>query len=418
MPETAQLLLDAKWCEQEDLDRASGVLTAAGFPCVVIFLQLPYYLRLPEAWLRIPYDSTPAYAFARVASTSANHIERPLGPLDIRFESSFSDTCRIRNGMLENDPYGFVSRTQVLLSVHLWRRWADLYPRYLDLIEREPNANLYDYKVLDSADNLPWTAANYQYKLVQRLRTEAVRILNFFLPSYRVSCLDPRAQDVEVVEKYFIMDQHLRLIPMGRGKTLLERDVRPFDPRRCSEKKFLARLSTRPTNTVYEEYLLNALRHVDLGLPELAVVQTVMTLEWFFTEIISDRVRRRLSRSAETLGARFRRFLQSRVSFGDERSRLTDRIRDYLDALGLPVFSSEPQLWSDLHQLVALRNRTVHRLRGFPVSSEDGRWSVTVGMRIIDVTMAFLLGPSDLCDPGEKDETRTANPSGPKPTKN
>ncbi len=395
MADTAQRLLEAKWCDQEDLDRAATILTNTAFPCVAIFLQLPYCLRLPETWFRIPYPQTSVYAFVRVASTVTNEVERPPGSLDIRFDSSFSDTCRIRNGMLENDPYGFVSRSQVLLSVQLWRRWAELYPRYLQLIEHEPDANLYDRKVLDAADNQPWTAANYQYKLARRLRQEAVAILNFFLPSYRVSCLDPRAKNVEIVEKFFVMDQHLRLIPLGRGQTLIERDLRPFEPRRYSDKKFLERLSQRPTNTIYEEYLLNALRHVDIGLPELAVVQTVMTLEWFFTEIISDRVKRRLESSNAILGARFRRLIQHRVSFGDERSKLTDKIRDYLDALELPVFSSEPQLWADLHQLVALRNRTVHRLRAASVGSDEARWSVAVGMRIIDATMSRLLNDQD-----------------------
>lgn len=395
MQEMAERLMEAKWCDQEDIDRASKVLTNAEFPCVVLFLQLPYCLRLPETWFRIPYAPTPAFAFVKVTSTVTNEIEKPPGPLDIRFDTSFSDACRIRNGMLENDPYGFVSRSQVLLSVQLWRRWAELYPRYLHLIEREPDANLYDRKVLDAADNQPWTAANYQYKLARRVRQEAVAILNYFLPSYRVSCLDPRAKDVEIIERFFVMDQNLRLIPLGRGQTLLERDLRPFEERRYSDKKFLARLVKRPTNTIYEEYLLNALRHVDIGLPELAVVQTVMTLEWFFTEIISDRVTRRLESSRDILGARFRRLIQHRVSFGDERSRLTDKIRDYLDAIELPVFSSEPQLWADLHQLVALRNRTIHRLREASVRSEEARWSVAVGMRIIDVTMTQLLSDRD-----------------------
>jgi hypothetical protein len=395
MEETAQRLLEAKWCEQEDIDRASMILANAEFPCVVIFLQLPYCLRLPEAWFRIPYDPTSVYGFSRVTSTVTNEVEKPPGSLQIRFDSSFSDTCRIRNGMLENDPYGFVSRSQVLLSVQLWRRWAELYPRYRHFIEHQPDANLYERKVLDAADNQPWTAANYQYKLARRLRHEAVAILNFFLPSYRVSCLDPRAKNVEIVEKFFVMDQDLRLIPLGRGKTLLERDLRPVEAGRYSNKDFLTRLSRRPTNTIYEEYLLNALRHVDIGLPELAVVQTVMTLEWFFSEIISDRVTRRLEASREILGARFRRLIRQRVSFGDERSKLTDRIRDYLDAIELPVFSAEPQLWDDLHQLVALRNRTVHRLREASVSSEEGRWSVAVGMRIIDATMTRLLNDQD-----------------------
>lgn len=392
MEDTRQRLLDAKWCEQEDIDRAAAVLENASVPSVVIFLQLPYHLRLPEKWLRIPYPETSVYAFVRPTSTATNELERPHGSLEIKYESSFSDICRLRNGMLENDPYGLVSRSQVLLSVQLWRRWAELYPGYLHLIERQPTASLYGkQKVLDAADNQPWTAANYQYKLARRLRREAVAILNFILPSYRVSCLDASAQNVEIVEKFFAMDQGLRMIPLGRGRTLLEQGLRTFAAPRHSAGKFLAKISRRPTNTIYEEYLLNALRHVDIGLPELAVVQTVITLEWFFTEIISDRVRRRLEASRDLLGIGLRRLINHRVSFGDDRTTLTDKIKAYLDAIELPIFSAEPQLWNDLNRLVALRNRTVHRLREAVVRSEDARWAVTVGMRIIDATMSRLL---------------------------
>lgn len=391
MEAITERLLDARWCAQEDIDRAAAVLTSTDLPCVVVFLQLPYGLRLSENWFRIPYPLTSVYGFVRVTSTLTNEVERPPGTFDIRFDSSLSDTCQIRNGMLQNDPYGFVSRSQVLLSVQLWRRWAELYPRYLQVMERYPDASLYDKKVVDASDLQPWTAANYQYKLVRRLRQEAVAILNFFLPSYRVSCLDHRAQNVEIVEKFFVMDQGLRVIPLGRGRTLLQRDLRPFETPQYDDKKFLKRLAKRPTNTIYEEYLLNALRHVEIGLPELAVVQTVMTLEWFFTEIISDRVKRRLEATSGVLGPRFRRLIQLRVSFGEERTKLTDKIRDYLDAIELPVFSTEPQLCNDLRRLVRLRNRTVHRLREARVSTEDARWSVTVGMRIIDATMMHLL---------------------------
>jgi hypothetical protein len=63
MDDTRQRLLDAKWCGQEDIDRASSVLENADIPSVVLFLQLPYHLRLPEAWLRIPYPETSVYAF-------------------------------------------------------------------------------------------------------------------------------------------------------------------------------------------------------------------------------------------------------------------------------------------------------------------------------------------------------------------
>src|SRR5436853_4297606 len=128
--------------------------------------------------------------------------------------------------------------------------------------------------------------------------------------------------------------------------------------------------------------------------PLLSYESVSLGSDWLwpaFTEIISDRVRRRLEASKDILGGRFRRLIQQRVSFGDERSKLTDKIRDYLDAIELPVFSAEPQLWDDLHQLVALRNRTVHRLREASVTAEEARWSVAVGMRMIDATMAQLL---------------------------
>src|SRR5687768_16281469 len=48
------------------------------------------------------------------------------------------------------------------------------------------------------------------------------------------------------------------------------------------------RLSLNRKPSIYETYLLEAARQIELGAYNLAIVQTVMTLDWFANEIIED----------------------------------------------------------------------------------------------------------------------------------
>lgn len=187
------------------------------------------------------------------------------------------------------------------------------------------------------------------------------------------------------------MDGNERLIPLGVGKSELERNLRTFRPSSDQEhaRRLGKRLEKRPVASIYEEYLLNALQPINLGLPELAVVQAVMTIEWFFNEIMADRLVRPVQKQLVGAPSVVKDHVQARLGFSGSREPLTNRVKVCLKLLGVPPIQGG--LWANFLDVVARRNRIVHQLSRRDVSSEEAQAAVSCGLELIDVTMTALL---------------------------
>lgn len=395
MPRIEDSLLKAKWCEEEDLSRAREALRDPSILNVVAFFQLPFRVRLEEKWFRLDHpQKPPSYVYFRPVGTRINALDKDYEArsLQITKGPGFSDITGTLNAELRGDQFGAFIRTQALLSVKLWGFWAEKYPSYLAAIESSPKEMLYPHKVLDEETKLPWTAEYFESRLVRRIGTFSWELLNLWLPCYRVACLAPEARQLEAVDNYFLMDKKGRVVPAGQGQSEIERKLRTFRKYPAEDRenanRLAHRLRTRPVVTVYEEYLLNALLQIDLGHPELAFVQTVMTVEWFFNEIVSNRlvqpIYERLSLSPEKI----KDYVRTRIEFSN-RGPLDERIKTYLGLLNLEL--PEKAIWSDFLRVVKRRNQLVHRLSKRDVTVDEARSAVACGIGIIDSIMTQLL---------------------------
>lgn len=414
-------LLAADWCEHEDLERArEAVRNDPSRRNVVALFQLPFRLKLPEKWLRIEHPQKPAsYAFFRPTGTATNTIERHGADSGLKIEHGpgFSGISRTRNAELSDDRYGMFVRTQVVLSIELWGFWAEKYPRYLEMIDSNPKEMLFTRKVLDDEAKRPWTVEHFEYKLARRMRAFSWDLANRWLPAYRVSCLAPEARNLDAVDNFFLLDGRERVVPLGAGISEIERHLRPFRPSDYQENsvRLSKRLNTRPVASVYEEYLLNALQQIELGLPELAFVQTVMTVEWFFNEIVADRLVRPITKRLAESPDLVKEHVLSRIRFSGSREPLAERIKTSLRLLD--ISSIEDRQWKEFLDVIARRNRIVHQLSSHDVSPEEARSAVACGLGIIDATMTALLAMSNRA--AEEDSAPAppnhATPAGPAP---
>ena len=351
-------LLIRHWCAEEDLLSAASALSAdSEIDNAVVFFQLPHAIRFKPQWIPIPAKRGHPYAFFRTLSN-------------------------------ESDP-----RTQVLISFELWLPWQSLYRSYLARIGVEPKKSLSHERIKIRDTPTLLTPAVYEAELAGSLRRHAAQLFNRnILPSYRVVCRDPYAQAQKVLQCFFVMYKSGRIVLLGDNPNTPNsgRQARqPTDSTLLSGSEFKKWFRTRKEPSVYEEYILDGLRQVDLGFPELAVVQTVICLEWFANEVISQR----LSSRASQIEERFSRLIFDNLWGKDGRLQrggyvtTWDKFRRYLPALGVSLSIS---ILQEVGALFDVRDDVVHHLHKVKVDDERGRWAVNVGLKTIAEAMTLI----------------------------
>jgi len=392
-PSIVDTLMASRWCDENDLQLAYSVVTAEHLDLVIVFFQLPFVVRLPSKWISIPSDFGNPFVYFRTVGTLLNRID-PDEQFHFENRSKYSEFETFTNAYLPNDAYGQLIRTQVLVSYQLWGSRLAQYSMYLQRLEdpKEFRAQkLYPAKGVFSRN--PLTAATYEIDLSKRLYLQTIQVLKQFIPSYAMSCVAGFARAPEKLDNYFIMVKTGRIVATGPKTSILADVARPFKFQSYAGNLSVLkkRLDRGRQPSIYETYLLEAAKQVEMGASNLAVVQTVMVLDLFANEIISSRLLRKISRSLEEF-PNLARLTIERIweSRKDKRIHPStyDKFIKYLPAIGLTLPDHAQQ---SLNDVIKLRNRIVHRIQANPIDPEEAKRCISVGLFIMQHSMDGLL---------------------------
>jgi hypothetical protein len=379
------------------LIQAYKVVQEDGLDLVVVFFQLPFRVRLPEKWIKIQTDHGNPFIYFRTIGTSLNTI-KSSEPFQIKARSKHGNMEMFTNAMLPNDFYGQLTRTQAIISFQLWGRTLARYPTYLEMLQDPKefrHRKIYPAKGVLSRH--PLTGETYEIDLADRPYKETIKILEKFIPAYAVSCVDPFAQVQEDLDSYFIMVKTGRVVARAPKKSIIAQFARPFEFQNYSGN-FSAlrnRLESGRPPSIYETYLLEAARQVELGASNLAIVQTVMILDLFANEIINDRLLRKINRSLED-APNLARLTIERMWESKRDKRIhpstLDKFTKYFPTIGLDLTNN---LKGDLSETIKLRNKIVHRIQAKQIDEHEAKRAIHTGLSIIQHCMSVLLSQRD-----------------------
>jgi hypothetical protein len=386
-------LLQAHWCESRDMEEGLNLLETNEETEVVVFFQLPFVMRLPAEPIRLESKYARPKALFRTTGTVQNELK--IGQqFEVKERESYSGYEHMCNAFLPNDTYGVLLRTQALLSFQLWEPRSQYYQDYLKSLKSEVG-----FKSIVVPSGKSWienhksaSAAVYEIDLARRLHREALNAFNSFVTVYSVSCKDPHAHKLTELNSFFIMVKTGRIVVTGPAKSIIAQYAKPFKETDFSKNYsvLLKRLQSKKPATIYEEYLLEAVRQVEIGSPNLAVVYTVMILDWFANEIIQDRMLPRVKDS-----------LKPQSSIADlvlkrlwESTRVStrDKFKDFFPAMEIRL---SEQLMTKFIKLVQLRDSIVHRIQTKPIEPMIALESIDTGFLAIQHCMHQILSAGE-----------------------
>ena len=386
------ILLRARWCEEIDLFEAFNAIREEGLDLVAVLFQLPFVVRLPEKWTRLSTAHGPAYIHFRTIGTDLNTLA-PGELFQCKDRTSHNESEIFVNATLPNDYYGLLTRTQVIISFQLWGRRLTQYPSYLEMLG-DPKAfrtkKIYPAKGVLSSN--PLTGETYEVGLAEWLHLQTIKVLAEFIPLYAVACMDPSARTMKHVDNYFIMVKTGRVVGKAPKPSVIAQTAKPHMFRNYANNltALNKRIKTGRSPSVYELYLLEAARQIELGASNLAVVQTVMVLDLFANEIVNDRLLRKLKRSLGSatgdIGLGIDRLWETED--GRIRPSTPEKFAQFFPTIGL---SLPADLKGGLKHAIKLRNRIVHRIQGDFIEVEEARKVVHTGMGIIRYCMDTVL---------------------------
>ena len=387
-------LLNEHWCEEEDLMLAGSLLSKdESIDNVVAFFQLPYRIKLPEKWIRLPKTKGNPYIYFRTTGTALNTLEKRDGNAPIRLDKGSRTDGLIKswNAELKPDLFGLYIRTQVLISVELWDDWGKVYQEYLKCIQKNPKQLLGEGNLRTEANQIPWNAEIYETELTKRIQKICIGELNNMIPAYRIACRDSLVKEINNIECFFWMNKTGRIIKTVQETSEIKRKLSQFQTKQIEGnlKKFQNRLKKKNVNYIYEEYILDALRQIDIGFPALAVVQIIIVLEWFVNEIIHEKFTKGMKVLSENV--KFHDFIYERMWQKDGRSpkgrgfvRTEEKFNEYLPALGIKMYSKTA---NDLQKLIRKRNDIVHHIAKTDITSSEAHDAVNIGLQVIEEIM-------------------------------
>lgn len=355
-------LIEKTWCVKDDLVLAYTDLQTPALDRVVALYQLPFAIRLPDKWLKVRSQyGNPYVRFRSIQKNlSVANFEEP-------------------------------QRTQVLMSYQLWDRRRRLYVPYLESLD-DPRGMV--KTKLKSTGFL--NAVEFEQNLVKRLRLQTIEVLREFIPVYKVICKDPFAFAPTEVDAFFVMVKNGKILRdvVSESKTLqaTEKKSEPFDySTNFTELRKRLKVPYRPT--IYENYLLEAARQIEAGASNLAIVQTVMIIDWFANEMIEDHLMRKVRKALDYSPAVYE--LCNEYLWEDEGGRVVPSTKEkyfqYFPVLGISLPS---HLIGRLTSLIDQRNAIVHRIQVEPIDKNDAISGLDTGMSIIRYCMDCLLNSS------------------------
>jgi hypothetical protein len=363
---TVDRLISSHWCNEEDLILAYNDLQNPDLDRVVVLFQLPFLMRLPDKWLKV--RSEYGHPYIRFRTSEFAHSRT-----DTELTTEISEKPK---------------RSQVLMSYQLWDRRRKLYIPYLEALN-EPREVV--KTKLKSSGFL--NAVEFEQDLVKRVRLQTIQVLRDFIPTYRVICKDPFAFPPERVDRFFMMVKNGKVVIRDEITGAVTPQDKELQPIRDYSRNFTDlrnRLKEPWRPSIYETYLLEAARQVELGACNLAMVQIVMILDWFANEIIENHLIRKMRGALDFSPGAFD--LTSEYLWEDERGRIVpsteEKYLKYFPVIGISLTS---KLVGDLREMIKHRNRIVHRSQAAPVDPAVALNTLEASMSIVRHCMDSLL---------------------------
>ena len=395
-------LIDAKWCNENDLENSYDWLDEQDDPCAVAFFQLPFPVFLPDEDVRYSFSGInipePLLKFKSI-STDANEIDDSK-IFQVKERTSYQDQDKYQNAYLKDDHFGIINRTQVFVKFNLWRFWATYFQQYFDSVFIQENMNNVLIKIpttnirrhLVDHEGITITAGKFEYDLAKRLRDESTEIINSFLETYSVACKHSLPYKNSILTNFFIMVKGGRIITLGPSLSMGSSAVEALSfSNNCENLKLLNKyIKSGRKVSIYEQYLLNAVNLLENGSTNLAIVYVSMILEWFANEIIDDNFKRALSKTTDNkkmvdlcLKGMWRVSNQKGV-----RVTVKDRFVKYFPAIGLKI----PKKMSDeISEIISKRNKIVHGDQTNNIDNFYALDAIEKAMNFIDFIMIQLI---------------------------
>lgn len=360
VPARLDRLLHMGWCEPSALLVALDTLSSAEDESLAVgFCQLPFEVRLPDKWLKLD-DGMPIDPIIRFIPLSALSEQRTI-------------------------------RTSVLISMPVTGFEGESFSHYAQIIQDKLSGKYSGIPFCDivvcksPVRKRPIKVKEYEKRIFDQIHISTQRILGSFLAIYSVACRDPSVSISPDLESFFLMVPGGRLLSYS-GHRAESAPTRASRIKHDSDKNLnlLRRyLASKRKPSIYEQYLLEAARQSETGSPELAVVETVMILEWFVNSMILEHIGKPIEQAFRGQ-PRLRDLVLEELSLKlptdretekkkkgpanelPEREhprrgpRLLDKFNRYLKTINVDL-ASRSELWNELGKLISLRNFIVHR---------------------------------------------------------
>lgn len=362
---TVDRLIDSHWCRNEDLVLAYTDLQSPDLDRAVVFFQLPFLMRLPDKWLKVRSEYGNPYMRFRPVTFSRSS--------ENQFTADSSESSNL---------------TQVLMSYQLWDRRRQLYGPYLEALA-EPRQVV--KTKLKSTGFL--NAVEFEQDLIKRLRLQSLQVLKDFIPTYRVTCRDPFAFAPERLDHFFLMVKNGKIVIrdlVSSGSVNQPKALKPPPDYSRNFTNLRNRLKAPWRPSIYETYLMEAARQIEVGAPNLAMVQIVMILDWFANEIIENHLLKKMKGALDFYSGAYS--LTEEYLWEDKRDRIVpsteEKYLKYFPVIGISLTSS---LIGDLRTMLKRRNAIIHRSQAAPIDPAIAMDTLEAGMNIIRHCMDSLL---------------------------
>jgi hypothetical protein len=387
------ILLNAHWCEEKDLVCAYQCLEENAGPEVIVLFQLPFLIRLPEEWIPIRSGHGRPRIRFRPTGSPFNLIDETLEH-QISAREGFGVIEKMQNAFLPNDIYGVLVRTQVVASFSIWEPRSRFYVDYLKALSSENamKSVLVSKELSWTKESVALTPGTYEMDLAKRLHRE---MLSAFIPTYSVACKDPSAHPMQSLDSFIMMVKTGRIVILDQGQSMLAQYAKEYRSQDFSKNLgyLQGRFESNRPPTIYERYLLEAIRQVEIGSSSLAVVQSVMILDWFANETIQQRLLPKIKGAiiseivvTDLVMSKVWGTLDGNNEWSTRVSTL-EKFRTYFPAIGM---SLTPRLTSKLIELVQLRNTIVHQIQVEPIKPELALTQVETAMNVIQHCLGYI----------------------------
>jgi len=207
---------------------------------------------------------------------------------------------------------------------------------------------------------------------------------------YAILYRDAYAEPPTNLLNFFMMTKNGRLVVRPRHDGVDgESPAEARHHRTVKAKELAFALQIGMTFSDYERYLVDAMRHVDSGNANLAVVQAVMILDWFANTILGDRIIRPLAQRLEDTPELSAFVVANLWETKYKKKRWTrvstiDKFAHYFPLAGITV---APKLFKDLEDIIKLRNQIVHERQSEPLEAAIAINALETAMGIVRSAM-------------------------------